>query len=169
MGRTLLGGTKRQEDIQLLSPEQQQLFSQGLQDVGPQALQSLGQSLQPQGAEELMSMFQQTTIDPALQALQQQILPAIQQRFADANASSSSALNQALAQTATDLSTSLGSQFGQFAQGQQQLQQGARGQALPFLTQPTFQPVLEQKQGILGPLIGAAGQAASAYATGGLG
>ena len=114
-------------------------------------------------------MFQQTTIDPALQALQQQILPAIQQRFADANASSSSALNQALAQTATDLSTSLGSQFGQFAQGQQQLQQGARGQALPFLTQPTFQPVLEQKQGILGPLIGAAGQAASAYATGGLG
>ena len=98
-----------------------------------------------------------------MQALQQKILPGIQQRFSDLNAGSSSALNQALAQSATDLSTSLGSQYGQFLQGQQGRQLQALSQFLPMLTQQTFQPQFQQNQGILGPLLQAGGQIGAAF------
>lgn len=98
-----------------------------------------------------------------MQALEQQILPAIQQRFTDVNAGSSSALNQALAQSATDLSTALGSQFGQFAQNQQQQQLSALGLLPSFLTQQQFQPIVTQQSGILGPLIGAGGMVGGGY------
>jgi hypothetical protein len=167
MGKTLLGSTTRQEDVNLLTPEQQQLYSQALQSAGPGAIQSLQNQLQPQSMEDMQALFQQSYIDPALQALNQQILPAIQQRFTDANAGSSSALNQALSQSATDLSTNLGSQFGQFFQNQQGLQQNALNQFLPMLSQQTFSPVFNQQQGLAGPLIGAAGQIGAGYAMGG--
>lgn len=147
----------------MLTPEQQQLYSQALGQLGPDFLGGLGQFLQPQGVEDYQQVFQQTYVDPAMQAYERQVLPSIQQRFADANAGSSSALNQALAQSATDLSTSLGSQFGQFMQGQQSNQLQAINQFLPLLTGQTFSPLLQQQQGILGPLIGAAGQVGAGY------
>jgi len=100
-------------------------------------------------------------------AFEQQTMPAIQQRFADANAGSSSALNQALAQSAADLNTMLGSQFGQFAMGQQQLAQQGQLGALSALNsalgQRAFDPIIQQRQGLAGPLIGAAGMAAGGY------
>lgn len=79
------------------------------------------------------------------------------QQFGDANAMSSSALNQALAQAASDLSTSMGSQYGQFLQNQQTQQLQGLNLFQPLMTKETFTPFLEQKEGILGPLIGAAG------------
>ena len=94
--------------------------------------------------------------------MEQQIAPAIQQRFADAGAGSSSALNQALAQSAQDLSTAMGSQFGQFMQGQQQMGLQAAGIASPLLTNQSFTPLLQQQSGILGPLIQAGGQVGAA-------
>ena len=94
-------------------------------------------------------------------SFEQQTLPAIQQRFVDANAGSSSALNQALGQSAVDLNTMLGGQMGQFAMGQQQLAQqgqlGALGTFNQALGQRAFDPIVSQKQGLAGPLIGAAG------------
>lgn len=89
-----------------------------------------------------------------MKAYQQNVLPSIQQSFADMNASSSSALNQALAQSASDLSTSLGSQYGQFYQGQQNQQLNALNSLLGLLTAQTAQPIVQQKQGIAGPLLG---------------
>lgn len=157
MGKTLMGSTQHKGNISMLTPEQQQLFSQALGQLGPDFLSTFSSFLQPQGPGDYQDVFQQSFVDPAMQALQTQIAPAIQQRFVDANAGSSSALNQALAQSATDLSTSLGSQFGQFMQGQQGLQQQALGQFMPLLGQQTFSPMIQKREGILGPLIGAAG------------
>ena len=159
----LFGSQKRLENINYQTPEQQQQFSQLLQTLGPEAQQAFASFLQPQGAEQYQDVFQQTYVDPAMQALQQKILPGIQQRFSDLNAGSSSALNQALAQSATDLSTSLGSQYGQFLQGQQGRQLQALSQFLPMLTQQTFQPQFQQNQGILGPLLQAGGQIGAAF------
>lgn len=110
------------------------------------------------GQEQMDEIFQKSYVDPAMQTFEQQIVPGIQQRFTDANASSSSALNQALAQSAGDLSTSLGSQYGQFFQNQQQQQLQALNQFLPLMTGQTFSPLIQQQQGILGPLIQAGGQ-----------
>ncbi len=142
----------------MLTPQQQQLFSQFLGGLGPQAQQALGGALQPTSPEDMEAMFQKSYVQPAMQTFEQQVVPGIQQRFADVGAGSSSALNQALAQSASDLSTSLGSQFGQMAQGQQQMQLQALSQFLPMLTGQTFSPQFQQQQGILGPLIGAGGQ-----------
>lgn len=108
-------------------------------------------------------MFEEQYIKPAEQAYERFTLPGIQQRFVDVDAGSSSALNQALAQSATDLSTALGTQFGQFMTGQQQQQQQALNQLLQLLTGQTFTPIIQQQQGILGPLLGATGQLAGAY------
>jgi len=148
--------------VNLLTPEQQSLLSGALTGIGPDALSTFGSFLQPQTPGDIQEIFQQSYVDPALQTFQQQIVPSIQQRFADANAASSSALNQALAQSAGDLSTSLGSQYGQFFQNQQQQQLQALNQFLPLITGKTFSPVFHQSPGILGSLIGIGGQLGAA-------
>ena len=74
------------------------------------------------------------------------------------NAGSSSALNNALAQSAADLSTSIGSQFGQFMQGQQQNQLGALSQFLPLMLNQTFSPLISKQEGLAGPIIEALGR-----------
>lgn len=103
------------------------------------------------GQEDIQSMFQQTYVDPAMQAFQQQFMPAIQQQFSDTGASS--ALNQALAQGAKDLSTSLGSQYGGFMERQQGQQLQAAQGFMPSLTQQTFTPHMQQQPGVLGNVL----------------
>jgi hypothetical protein len=98
-----------------------------------------------------------------MMAYEQQALPAIQQRFVDANAGSSSALNQALGQSAADLCTMIGSQAGQFYQQQQGNQLNALGALLGLTGQRTFEPMIQQRQGLAGPLLGAAGTIGGAY------
>ena len=84
-------------------------------------------------------------------------MPSIQQRFVDANAGSSSALNQALAQSAQDLGTSLGSQYMNFYNQNQANQLAALSGLGGLAGQRTFQPVISQQQGILGSLLGGLG------------
>ena len=122
----------------------------------------MGQFLQPYDQEQFQGLFQQAFIDPALMTYEQQVLPTIQQKFVDANAGSSSALNQALAQSATDLSTMLGSQMGQFYQNQQSNQLSGVSGLLSALGQRSFEPMVQQRQGILGPMIQAAGSIGAA-------
>lgn len=148
----------------MLTPEQQAGLSQILTGLGPQFSSTLGGIMAPGSAEEMQNLFQQTYVAPAMQAMEQQIMPAIQQRFADAGAGSSSALNQALSQSAKDLSTSLGSQYGQFLQNQQAQQLQAAGLFSPLLASQTFSPMISKQSGILGPLIQAGGQIGSAFA-----
>lgn len=137
----------------MLTKEQQALFNQVLNEVGPGFTTLLGQLLSPEGGD-YQQAFQQSYVNPALQALEQQIVPSIQQRFVDANAASSSALNQALAQAAEAATTNIGANYGNFLQNQQQLGLNA---FLPLLGAQTFSPVIQQQQGLAGPLLSAAG------------
>lgn len=130
--------------------------------MGPQASQAYQQFLQPYNTQQNEDIFQKSVVDPTMQVYNQQVIPGIQQRFVDANAGSSSALNQALGQSATDLGTMLGSQYLDFFKQQQANTLSALGGLGGLSGQQTFQPVVNQKQGILGPLIGAAGNIAGA-------
>lgn len=163
MGKTLTGSTEHKANISMLTPEQQQILNQTLEQLGPAFTENLGQFMQPMDQEQMDAQFQKMYVDPAMMAYDRNIVPGIQQRFTDANAGSSSALNQALAQSATDLSTSLGSAYGQFMQGQQQNQLNALGMFGSMLGQQTFNPIIQQNQGILGPLVGAGGQIGAGY------
>jgi hypothetical protein len=148
-----------------MTGEQGEYLSSLLQGLGPEANQALMGLLGGMDPDKMQELFQTSFIDPAMQTYEQQVLPGIQQRFVDANAGSSSALNQALGQSANDLTTMLGSQMGQFAQGQQQNSLQALGLGNQALGQKQFDPIIQQREGILGPLIGAAGQAAAGAAS----
>jgi len=115
---------------------------------------------------QFQQMFQQSFVDPATQMLQRQIVPGIKEAYLG-DEKGSSALNQALAQSATDLSTALGSQLmNQYNIGQNR-QIGALGNLGQLSGQQTF-PLLQQ-QGLLGPLLGAAGNLGGAALSGPLG
>lgn len=107
---------------------------------------------------KLMDFYQKGLVDPTIQTYQEQVLPSIQERFIDANAGSSSALNQALAKSATDLSSGLSGQLaGLLYQGQQQGAQnqlGALSQILSLLGQRSFDPIVQGPQtGVLKDLL----------------
>lgn len=63
------------------------------------------------------------------------------------------ALNRALAQSATDLSTALGSQYMNFFNQQQANKLGALGQLGGLSGQRTFQPLIQQTSPILPSLL----------------
>jgi len=146
-----------QGSTNLLTPEQQQFLSDALGGTGA-AGGAYGQFLQPQNYEE---MFRESIVEPTTRAYEQRVVPGLQQRFVDANASSSSALNQALAQGAADLSSQLGGQYMNFLQGQQGNTLSALGQLGGLAGQRTFQPY--QQGGLLGSLLGGLGQLGGAY------
>ena len=158
----MLGGSSHEKNISMLTPEQQSLYSSVLTGLGPDFMQSLGGFMQPQSQEDMDATFQKTFVDPAMQTFEQKTIPGIQQAFGDANAGSSSALNQALASSASDLSTNIGAQYGQLQQNQQQQQLLAISQFLPLLTGQNFSPVIQQRQGLAGPLMQAGGAMAGA-------
>ncbi len=118
--------------------------------------------------------FQQGVVQPAMKTYEQDIMPAIQQRFTDANAGSSSALNQALLRSSEDLTGILGSQRIGYQQGQEQLRQGqqglrqqaqmgALGQIMQLMNARQFQPIVQGPQeGILKDLIAGGSQIGAA-------
>lgn len=162
MGDTMMGSAKHTGNVPLVPQESSDFLQQLLVGMGPQAQETLMGFLQGADPSQMQDQFQQMFVDPAMLTYEQQVLPAIQQRFVDAGAGSSSALNQALGQSAADLSTMLGSQMGQFAQGQQQNALQALGLGTQAAGQRTFDPIIQQKQGLAGPLIGAGGSMAAA-------
>jgi hypothetical protein len=139
-----------------LGPQQQQLASGAYSDL-----------LQPYNQAGFQDLFQKSFIDPAQQALQRQIVPGLKESFLGLDESGSGSLNRALGQAASDVSTGLGQQYMNFFQQQQAAKQGALGQLGGLAGQRTFEPQIEQIQGILGPLIAALGQAGAGFASGG--
>lgn len=117
---------------------------------------------------QMQDFFQNSLVQPTLQTYNEQVLPSIQQRFGDANAGSSSALNQALARSATDVSNSLSGQLsGLLLQGQQQgssNQLNALSQILSLLGQRKFDPIIQGPQsGLLQDLLKGGVNAGAAY------
>lgn len=153
MGQTLMGGVKNVGNADFLTPQQKSFLSSAMG-----GLEQMGSQVPPEQYEQ---MFQKSFIDPAQQVLQRQIIPSIKEGFMGLDEAGSSALNQALAQSATDLSTSLGSQM----MNQYNAQEGRRLSALSGLgslaTARTYEPMIQQTQGILGPLISGTGQVGS--------
>ncbi|MCK5344704.1 MAG: tail fiber domain-containing protein [Candidatus Heimdallarchaeota archaeon] len=150
--------TQQVGQSQLGLPEQINYGGQTLQGLGPQANQAYSQFLQPYDAEQFQGLFQQAFVDPAMQNFEQQTMPAVQQRMIGANAGSSSALNQALASSAADVSTNIGSQMGQFYQGQQQNKLGALGQLNQLTGTRLVDPLIQEGYDPTGALIGLTGQ-----------
>lgn len=149
MGQTMMGSTRNLGNVSLLTPQQESYLSN--------AMGGLSQMGAPVDPQQYQSMFQTSFIDPAKQVLQRQIIPSIKENFLGLDESGSSALNQALSQAATDLSTSLGSQMmGQF-NTQESRRMGALQGLGGLAGQRTFEPMIQQNQGILGSLISALG------------
>lgn len=126
------------------------------------------QLLQGYNPMQVQDFFQNSLVQPTLQTYNEQVLPSIQQRFGDANAGSSSALNQALARSATDVSNSLSGQLsGLLLQGQQQgssNQLNALSQILSLLGQRKFDPIIQGPQsGLLQDLLKGGVNAGAAY------
>lgn len=140
-----------------MGPQQQQLASGAYSDF-----------LQPYNQEGFQDLFQKSFIDPAQQALQRQIIPGIKEQFLGVDESGSGSLNRALAQSASDVATGLGSQYMNFYNQQQGNKLGALGQLLGLTGQRTFEPQIEQTQGLLGPLIAALGQVGAGALSGGI-
>jgi hypothetical protein len=145
------GSTKVQQ-VETMTGSQKEFWNNLIEQLGPDAIQQLGGLISPGDTQE---MFQQAFVDPAMMAFEKDVMPAIQERFGG-DTGSSSALNQTLAQSAESLGTLLGSQMGQFAQNQQQLQLSALGQVLSGGQVQTQQPVMTQQQGWLDPTLQAA-------------
>lgn len=142
MGQTMLGSTEFKENIDLLNPQQQQFLQQ-----------ILGQAMGT-GEGGFQDMFQKSFVDPSIANLQRQIIPQIKENFMGLDESGSSALNRALAQSATDVSTMLGQQ--QMGQYNQLMQTGLGTKAIS--------PLIEQKQGLLPGILNALAQGAGAFA-----
>jgi len=131
VGATMLGGVSHDGNVDLLNPQQQQYLSGAMQGTDP---------------KQFEDMFQKSFVDPAQQNLQRQIIPGIKEQFMGQDESGSSALNQALSQSATDLTSSLGSQY----MNQYNMAQGRGMQAAG--TQQ-YSPMIHEQQGILGDII----------------
>jgi hypothetical protein len=171
LGDVFMGSNRQKGQAQLLTPEQRQFLSGMLVPEQQQAAQQATMGLlAPQGMEEAREAYQQSVVSPALQSLRRDIIPQIQESFSGANAGSSSALNLALARSAEDITQQLANQFGQYYAGEQQRQMQGQLGGLSYLGglagQRTFEPIIQQKQGLLGPLIGAGGQALGGYYAG---
>jgi hypothetical protein len=166
MGQTLLGGATHEGNIDLLSPQQQQFLGGilGQPGIGQQAGQAYNQFLQPFDSTKYEDVFNKAVVNPSMQQFEQRVIPSIQQSFVDANAGSSSALNQALGQSAQDLTTSLGSQYLNFFNQQQANQMGALANLGGLANQQQFSPLISQGGGILGPLLGAIGNLGAGFA-----
>jgi len=152
-----------------MTREQEKLLKGALGKNGGQFSDVIAQLLgggEGQGGS-FEDQFQQGVVDPALQTYNQDILPALEQRYADAGAGSSSALNQALIKSSDDLTNLLSSQRIGYQGQQQQMRQSAQNSALQtilgLMGQKAFQPIVQgPTEGLIKPLIGAAGQVGAA-------
>jgi hypothetical protein len=150
-------GSTSTQQLSTLSGSQKEL-----QDLLSQMSPEIIGGLLGIGTGDLNEQFQQSVVDPAMLAYSQDIIPGIQERFGG-DTSTSSALNQTLAQSAEILGTQLGSQFGQFAQNQQTNQMQALTPLLQAMLGQQVENVVTQKSGWLDPLLGAAGTIGGGY------
>lgn len=152
-----------------MTSEQSKLLKQGLSGLGgdfSKVLMDLLNGGQGQGGS-FEDQFQQGVVDPTLKTYNQDILSALEQRYADVGAGSSSALNQALSRSSEDITNLLAGQRIGYQGQQQQLKQGAQNSALQtilsLMGQKAFTPIVQgPTEGLIKPLIGLGGQLGAA-------
>lgn len=134
----------------LMTPEQSNFLKSLITGLGPQAQQAFGGLLKGYDENE----FQKGVVDPAMKTYNQSILPAIEQRFTDANAGNSSALNQALLSSSEDLSNTLAGQRINYQQMLGGQQTNVLGQIMQLLNARQFDPIVQgPKEGLLKDII----------------
>jgi len=149
LGRFAFGERDKARNMDRLSPEQQQLFQsvmQSLMGEDGQFSDMFGQF----NPEEAADVFQQGVANPAMRNFNQQVIPGIQQAFADQGASSG--LNNSLATAGRDLSENLSSQLAMFINQQKMNQNQNRMQGLNYgLNTQQYNPYIQQGYGGLIP------------------
>lgn len=152
--------------LQNFDPQRQQLYNQFTQQVGQNNLaqnplyqQSVG-NLQsspygkPFDPQQYNQYFQQGVADPAMKMYNEQIAPSIQSQYHSPHGIYGSALNQAINQSASDLSGNLNSLRANYL-GQSQ-QQHASGQLQHVLSQLGLaQAPMNQQAGLVNSILGA--------------
>ena len=152
----------------LMTKEQRNILKNVLGESGGDLSNVLQELLNPQGTSGTFDdQFQQGVVEPSMQMYNQDILPALEQRYADIGAGSSSALNQALIRSSEDLTNQLSGQRIAYQGQQQSTRQNAQNSALQtimsLMGQKAFQPIVQgPTEGLIKPLIGAAGKVAAA-------
>ena len=158
------------EQIQNMNPQQQQLMSQLLSQLGGaqgSGMEWLQQMLS--GDPEVMAAFEA----PYKRQFEQETVPGIAERFAgmgSGGAQSSSAFNQTMGQAGSELSQNLAALRGGLQQNAMNSLQGMMGQGY----KPQFESMYKQPtMGIIPSMIGqfaqGAGQGMSKFATMGIG
>lgn len=130
-----------------------------MQILGPQATEAMSQMLRPYDEKQFQGLFQKAFIDPAMMTYNQEILPAIRESAVSQNAGSSGSLNQALAASAQDLATGLGTQMGQFFQEQQGNQKDIMGILAQMLGMKPYENIASQNKSPFQQTLGAASAA----------
>lgn len=161
-------GTPAQQTgfLQNFDPQRQRLFDQWTQQVGQN---NLAQNPLYQGAvgnlqsspyakpfdpSQYNQYFQQGVADPAMKQYNEQILPSIKSKYHSPHGIYGSALNQAINQSASDLSGNLNSLRANYL-GQSQQQHGA-GQLQHVLQQLSLaQAPMNQQAGLVNSVLGA--------------
>ena len=145
------------EQLTRFTPQQMQMFSQLLGGLG--GAQSSGMDFLTQllsGDEGAFAKFE----DPFKRQFQQETVPGIAERFAGAGthgATSSSGMQQSMAQAGKELTESLGSLRGNLQQNALSQLQGMMGMGF----QPTFENIYKQPtMGMFGGLASGLGQGA---------
>ncbi len=146
-----------------MTPEAERFLNSLITGLGPQAQEAFKPLLGGFSEET----FQKGVVDPTMRSYNQQVLPAIEQRFTDANAGNSSALNQALVSSSQDLANVLGGQRINYQQMANQTSLGALQQILGLLGQKSFEPIVQGPQsGWLQDTVRGLGQAGAGFAGG---
>jgi hypothetical protein len=171
LGRFAFGERDKAKQFDMLSPEQMQLLQSVMQSLmgGEGQFGDLYGVFDPQKSADI---FQQGVANPAMRNFQQQVIPGIQQAFADQGASSG--LNNSLATAGRDLSENLNSQLAMFInqQNQQQNQNRMQGLNLGLGTQQFGQYIQGGNggfvPGILNSFAEGAGKGLTGWMTGGV-
>lgn len=140
----------------------------GLGSSGGDFAKVLQEMLNPMGTSGTFEdQFQQGVVEPTMKMYNQEILPALENRYAELGAGSSSALNQALMKSSEDLTGLLSGQRMQYQGQQQSMRQNAQNSALQtimsLMGQKAFQPIVQgPTEGLIKPMMQTGGQLGAA-------
>lgn len=153
----LFGKSKFQGNVNLLTPEQSSFLANILQGSQGLASNSYGNLLQQYNPESYNSFYQQSFVKPAQEMLQRQIIPQIKENFLGLDESASGALNRALAQSASDVSTQIGQGILNQYNVHNQNQLGALSSLNALLGRQSIEPIVHSRPSLLSVLLAGLG------------